>query len=317
MRPVLALIGVTAIVAALQAATGSTLALGEILSGDPRATAILVELRLPRVAVGVAAGACLGVAGVILQAVLRNPLASPEVTGVGSGAVLGAVVATTAAASPAGLVLTAVIGGTVGGGVLWLVAARAGGDPRGLTVAGVLVSAVLAGAALIILTARPQLAGAMTRWLVGSLGGRTWEHWAALWPFALVCVVAGTLLGPVLAVLAVDDDHARAVGLDPGRWRPVVLIVAVVATAAAVAAVGALAFVGLLAPHLARALGGPPVPVAALAGAATVALADAVAQTVSGWAPAVGGTPPSLPAGVLTAVAGAIVMIRTAQGGSR
>ncbi|MFP5021945.1 FecCD family ABC transporter permease [Pseudonocardia phyllosphaerae] len=303
---------------------------------DPLSTALVLDLRLPRVLVGGAAGACLGVAGVVLQAVLRNPLASPEVTGVGSGAVLGAVCATLlggAVASPLGVLAVAVAGGMLGGGVLWLVAGRAAGvggtDPLRLAVVGVLVSAVLAGASLLLLTARPQLAGSLARWLVGSLAGRGWEHWYAVWPVALVVLVTAVVFGPVLELLAVDDDHARGVGLAVDGWRSAAVLVAVLATSGAVATVGALAFVGLLAPHLARAVlgrhGADPragVPATALAGAATVAAADAVAQFLTAVAPA-GDRPLGIPAGAVSAVAGAVVLIglvrrrsRTVTGGA-
>ncbi|MDE1438015.1 iron chelate uptake ABC transporter family permease subunit, partial [Bacillus licheniformis] len=155
-------------------------------------TDLVRELRAPRVLVGLAAGACLGVAGTVLQAVLRNPLASPEVTGVGSGAVLGAVLGTVLGGpvgTPLGVLGVALLGGPLGGGVLWLLAGRAAGpgtaDPLRMAVVGVRVSAVLGGTTLLLLTARPQLAGSMVRWLVGSLNGRGWEHWDALWPVAL------------------------------------------------------------------------------------------------------------------------------------
>ncbi|SHF58304.1 FecCD family ABC transporter permease [Streptoalloteichus hindustanus] len=280
-----------------------------LVPGEQVDERIVLELRLPRVLVGLGAGACLGIAGAVMQAVLRNPLAAPEATGVGSGAVLGAVVVTVfggAATSPVGVIATAVLGGVVGGGVLWVIAARAGSDPVRLAVVGVLVSAVLAGLTLVLLTARPQLAGSMTRWLVGSLNGRTWEHWAALWPCLLAVAVAAVLLAPVLEVLAVDDDHARVVGLAVGPWRSAVLLLAVMATAAAVATTGALAFVGLLAPHAARSwVGADPrvaVPVSAVFGAGTVTAADSLAQAV-----------PGVPTGAVTALLGACVLVMVAR----
>ncbi|MFC5996332.1 FecCD family ABC transporter permease [Pseudonocardia hispaniensis] len=290
---------------------------------DPLTTSIVLDLRAPRVLIGLAAGACLGLAGAVLQAVLRNPLASPEVTGVGSGAVLGAVAASLvggALAGPAGMVATAVLGGTLGAGVVWLVAARAGTDPLRLAVLGVLVSSVLAGTTLVLLTARPQLTGSMTRWLIGSLSGRGWEHWAALWPVLLGCLLGGFAFAVVLGLLAVDDDHARGVGLAVSPYRGAALLLAVLATAAAVASVGALVFVGLLAPHAARALVGADhrvlLPAAAVAGAATVAGADFVAQlitrTAAGEAGRIG-----VPAGAVTALAGAVVLIGIVRRRSR
>ncbi len=280
--------------------TGATL--GALFGDDGHARMVMLELRAPRVLVGLCAGACLGIAGAILQSAIRNQLASPEITGVGSGAVLGAVVASVVGASaPLPMALAALAGGVLGGGVLWVVAGRSGD----VAVRGVVVSAVLVGTTLVLLTARPQLAGAVSRWLLGSLVGRTWEHLAPLWPILLVVVVTGTLLGGVLDVLAVDDDHAHAVGLAVTRWRSTVLLLAALATSAAVAAVGATAFVGLLAPHLARRVVGAVhrnvVPAAALAGAGSVAVADTVGQLVH------------VPAGAITALLGAGVLIVVAR----
>jgi iron complex transport system permease protein len=310
MRWLIPLIVVTAVLAFVQLLTGSSMspvtALAALFGEDGTERQIIVELRAPRVLVGLGAGACLGVAGTILQSTLRNPLASPEVTGVGSGAILGAVVATTIGiASPIEMVVLALMGGMLGGGVLWLVASLRGSDPLGLAVIGVLLSAMLAGATLILLTARPQLAGAMTQWLVGSLNGRTWEHWSALWPFLVIGLTGAFLVTVVLGVLAVDDDHAKAVGVSVTPWRIVVLMLAVLTTSVAAATTGALVFVGMLAPHAARALVGSDqriaLPLSAVIGAATVAAADIVAQNAS------------LPAGAITAVAGAVVMIHVAK----
>ncbi|MCE7001923.1 iron ABC transporter permease [Kibdelosporangium philippinense] len=317
MRWIVILIPLAVVLAFVQLLTGSSMSAPEALAalfGDNR---IIVELRAPRVVVGLAAGACLGVAGMILQSTLRNPLASPEVTGVGSGAILGAVVATTIGATTSTeMVLLALLGGLLGGGILWAMASTRGSDPLRLAVIGVLLSATLASATLILLTARPQLAGAMTQWLVGSLNGRTWEHWRALWPCLAIGFGGAFLVTAVLSVLSVDDDHAKAVGIAVTPWRITVLMLSVLTTSAAAATTGALVFVGMLAPHAARALVGSDqrvaLPLSAIIGAATVAAADIAAQHAN------------LPAGAITAIAGAIVLIKVAKrmsaatvGGSR
>lgn len=288
-------------------------------SGPELNLTVVGELRLPRMLVALGTGACLGLGGVVLQAVLRNPLASPEVTGVGSGAVLGAVAATVfgLAGTATGLTAAAVLGGVLGGASLLLIASRAGADPLRLVVLGVLVSAVLAGLSLVLLTARPQLAGAAARWLVGSLNGRTWEHWHALWPWLLAVALLLAVLAPALDLLAVDDDHARAAGLAVPPWRMLALLGAVLATAAAVAAVGAVAFVGLLAPHAARLLAGAGhrllLPASALAGAASVCAADFLAQGITLLVPAASSQRLGVPVGAVTALAGAVVLIVVAR----
>ncbi|MCG8922850.1 iron ABC transporter permease [Lentzea sp. CC55] len=318
------LIPVVAACALAQLSVGSSLSPVEtavaLFAAEGHEYAVVVGLRLPRVLVALCAGACLGVAGALLQCVLRNPLAAPEITGVGSGAVLGAVSASAVggvAATAGFMAAAALVGGVVGGGVLWVLATRFGGDAMRLAVVGVVVSAVLAGLTLVLLTARPQLAGAVTRWLLGSLAGRTWEHLAPLWPVLVVVLVAATAIAGVLDVLAVDDDHALAVGLAVTPWRNTALALAALATSAAVAAVGATAFIGLLAPHAARRLAGAAhrhlVPASALVGAGVLALADAVAQLVTA---AAGRAEAGLPAGAVTALAGAAVLIALARRGS-
>ncbi|MGW3472715.1 FecCD family ABC transporter permease [Saccharopolyspora sp. NPDC000995] len=317
------LLVVVVVFAMAHLATGSTVSATETWAAvfghaDRLTTQIVHDLRAPRVLVGAGSGMCLGMAGIVLQTVLRNPLASPDVTGVGSGAVLGAVAATLVGgdfASPARMILVAAVGGALGGGALWLVAVRTGSEPMRLVVIGVVVSAALGGGTMVLLTARPQLTGSTTQWLIGSLNGRTWAHWSALWPWLLLVSASGLLVSMVIQVLAVDDDHGRAVGLAVAPWRSAVLLIAVVMTAVAIASVGAMAFVGLLAPHAARALFGADhrfaLPAAGLLGAATVCGADVVAQAVTSWAAerALAG----VPTGAVTAVIGAVVLIRVAR----
>ncbi|EID54073.1 FecCD family ABC transporter permease [Saccharomonospora xinjiangensis] len=317
------LAGLLPVAAMVQLATGTSGADSLAVlagGGDDLMRGIVLELRLPRVLVAIGAGACLGVAGCVLQAVLRNPLASPEVTGIGSGAVLGAVAATVFGAGgehgPSALLVWAIAGGIAGGGLLWLVTAHSARDEGRLVVVGVLVSAVLSGAALVLLTARPQLAGAITQWLIGSLTGRGWEHWHLLWPWVIGVLVAAVAIAGVLDILSVGAEHATVVGVAVRPWQGVAVLVAVVSASVAIATVGALAFVGLLAPHGARYLVGTShrttIPASALLGAITVSAADTVATRVTAW---VAGSERQfgLPAGAITAVLGAVVLIRVAR----
>ncbi|MFY1676977.1 FecCD family ABC transporter permease [Streptomyces sp. WMMC905] len=255
--------------------------------GDATERHILFRLRVPRMLVTLCAGACLAVAGLVLQSALRNPLAGPEVTGVTPGAVLGAVTATALGLagweSPLAVVLAACAGGFVGAGLLWLLAGRGGGDPARTAVHGVLVSAVLGGFTAMVLLVEPGELGSVVQWLVGTTEGRVWEHWHLLWPWALLWVaVAWSMAGP-LTLLRCGDDIALAAGLSVHRARSLALLCAVALTAGAVAAVGALGFVGLLVPHLAVAVFGADLraslPGAALVGAVVVGVADVAAQS--------------------------------------
>ncbi|PAZ12860.1 iron ABC transporter [Streptomyces sp. SA15] len=286
--------------------------------GDTTERHILLQLRLPRLLVALGAGACLGVAGLVLQSALRNPLAGPEVTGVTPGAVLGAVVATSLGLagweSPLAVVVAACVGGCAGAALLWLLAGRGRGDPAQTAVHGVLVSAVLGGLTAMVLLVDPGELGSVVQWLVGTTEGRVWQHWHLLWPWALAWGVAAWLLTGPLTLLRCGDELALAAGLSVRRARTLALLCAVALTAGAVAAVGALGFVGLLVPHLAVAVFGADLrvtlPGAALVGAAVVCGADATAQLSSRLlAAALDSGRLTLPVGVLTACLGAALLL--------
>ncbi|WP_107489543.1 FecCD family ABC transporter permease, partial [Streptomyces sp. rh34] len=190
---------------------------------DPTAEHIVLQLRLPRLLVALVAGACLGVAGLVLQSALRNPLAGPEVTGVTPGAVLGAVAATGLGLagweSPTAVVVAACLGGFAGAGLLWLLAGRDRGDPEQTAVYGVLVSAVLAGLTAVVLLVAPGELGSVVQWLIGSTEGRVWQHWNLLWPWAAFWGAAAWLLAGPLTLLRCGDEQASAAGLATGRGR--------------------------------------------------------------------------------------------------
>lgn len=292
----------------------------EVLGGGGDATErhILLQLRLPRLLVSLGAGACLGVAGLVLQSALRNPLAGPEVTGVTPGAVLGAVTATGLGLagweSPLAVVVAACVGGCTGAALLWLLAGRGGGDPAQTAVHGVLVSAVLGGLTAMVLLVAPGELGSVVQWLVGTTEGRVWQHWHLLWPWALAWGAAAWLLAGPLTLLRCGDDIAGAAGLSAARARTLALLCAVALTAGAVAAVGALGFVGLLVPHLALAVFGADLrmtlPGAALVGAAVVCGADVAAQLVTRLLAVVLDTGRlTLPVGALTTCLGAVLLL--------
>ncbi|MEU9554216.1 FecCD family ABC transporter permease [Streptomyces fumanus] len=295
-------------------------AVWDVLAGGGDATErhILLQLRVPRLLVSLGAGACLAVAGLVLQSALRNPLAGPEVTGVTPGAVLGAVTATGLGLagwdSPLAVVVAACAGGCTGAALLWLLAGRGGGDPASTAVHGVLVSAVLGGLTAMVLLVAPGELGSVVQWLIGTTEGRVWQHWHLLWPWALAWGTAAWLLAGPLTLLRCGDDTALAAGLSVRRARTLALLCAVALTAGAVAAVGALGFVGLLAPHLAVAVLGADLrvtlPGAALVGAVVVGGADAAAQLFSRLpVPALDSGRLVLPVGALTACLGAALLL--------
>ncbi|MFI8191867.1 FecCD family ABC transporter permease [Streptomyces sp. NPDC085946] len=322
-RRFLVLAGLLAVCAAVELVAGrgmSPAVVREVLGGGGDATErhILFQLRVPRLLVALAAGACLGVAGLVLQSALRNPLAGPEVTGVTPGAVLGAVAATGLGLagweSPLAVVVAACVGGLAGAGLLWLLAGPGRSDPAQTAVHGVLVSAVLGGLTAMVLLVAPGELGSVVQWLVGTTEGRVWQHWHLLWPWALAWGVAAWLLAGPLTLLRCGDDIATAAGLAAARARGLALLCAVALTAGAVAAVGALGFVGLLVPHLATAVFGADLrvalPGAALVGAAVVCGADAAAQLASRFLVfALDAERLTLPVGALTTCLGAVLLL--------
>ncbi len=298
--------------------------LATLLWGNPDELAgtIVFNVRVPRVLVALVAGASLGVSGLLLQVALRNPLAAPEIVGVSSGAVLGAVAALSfglvQGPAPAGIVAAAVLGGLTAAALLWLVAGGNRAQPAELAVLGVVVAAALAGATALLITLDPASLGGAVRWLIGSLNGRTWPHWALLWPWALLWLAVAWALAAVSTVLLTGDGPASSLGLRPPRARLLLVGVAVALAAGAVAVVGAVAFVGLLVPHLAWVLSGADlrrtVPVAVLGGGATLAAADALAQGMTRYGPALGtGGEFALPVGAVTAFGGGLMLIALAS----
>jgi iron complex transport system permease protein len=268
-----------------------------------QAIAFILDTRVPRVLAALLAGAALALAGTVVQAVTRNPLADPGVLGVSSGAGLGAVVVVTAV-PVVGTWTTAggaFLGAAVAAALVFGLAARGGFRQDRLVLVGIGVSSGLtAMISLVIVLTDPFNATKALTWLSGSTYGRTWTDCL---PVAVVLVVS---LAVVVArrreldLVSLDEDTPRLLGVRLSRTRAGFLAVSVLLTATAIAAVGTIGFVGLVAPHAARALVGRKhaavVPVAVLLGAVLVCVGDVVGRTVI--------APAQLGAGILTAVIG-------------
>ena len=268
---------------------------------------IVLEYRLPRVLVGLGAGALLAVSGVLVQAVVRNPLAEPATTGVGAGAAL-AVVATLVVWPCHQLAYVAALGGALAAGAVLYAVGR-----RSFAVTGVLLGAVLSAATSLLLVVDSAPIGTVMRWLVGSLNARTPGDWTLLWPWLLAVVTVALLLGSRLNVWALGEPVAVGLGVRPAPLVAVVLLAAVAGAAAAIAAAGAVAFVGLVAPHVGRLLVGSDhrllVPAAAVLGALLLSLADLIAFSISVQVPGVATDVSGVPVGAVTALIGAPVLI--------
>ncbi|MFJ6094658.1 FecCD family ABC transporter permease [Williamsia muralis] len=288
-----------------------------VLTGtsDVRAHEVIVlKYRLPRVLVGMGAGVLLALSGALLQAVIGNPLAEPGTTGVGAGAALGVVVAILAfphqGSPPLPFSLAAIaslVGAVVAGALLYLVGRRS------LAVAGILLGAILGAVTSLLLVVDAQPMGVVLRWLIGSLNARTQSDWNDLWPWVLVLGVCALLASSRVNVLSLGDVTATGLGLRTARTRFVLLMVAVLAAAAAVTAAGAVAFIGLMAPHLARILVGGDyrdlIPVSMVLGAIALSAADLLAFSITLDLPGSGPAVTGLPVGAVTASLGAPYLI--------
>jgi iron complex transport system permease protein len=274
--------------------------------GDPTAIAIVRDLRLPRVVLGALVGAGLGASGAALQGALRNPLAEPYLLGVSGGAAVGAVIAFSfGATSDAVITLAAFVGG-IAAVFIALAVARVGGrstrtDMRTLLIAGVIVGAFANAAIMVALAnASPNNIRGALWWMMGSAVDATWSR--AGW-LALSLLVAGGALvyfAREIDVLSLGEDAAASLGVDVERAGRRAFLISALIAAATVAAAGLIGFVGLVVPHIARAMGlrahRPLILASALVAATLVVAADLAARTVD--------APTELPLGAITALLG-------------
>ncbi|OVZ99782.1 ABC transporter permease [Streptomyces sp. CS113] len=268
-----------------------------------RTVSFVLDTRVPRVLAALGAGAALALAGTLVQAVTRNPLAEPNVLGVTGGGALGAVilVTTVPAAGTWGVAGAAFAGSAVTAVLVFGLAARGGFRQNRLVLVGIgVASGTAALISLLIVLTDPFNATKALTWLSGSTYGRTMPD---VVPVALALVVG---IGVAVArrteldLLSLDEDTPRLLGLRVAPGRLGFLVLSVVLSATAVACAGTIGFVGLVAPHAARALVGRRhvrvVPVALLLGATLVCAADLLGRTVI--------APAQLGAGLMTAVIG-------------
>ncbi|TYL50105.1 iron ABC transporter permease [Nocardioides sp. BGMRC 2183] len=282
--------------------------IGLWLSGDGAPTIqFALDERAPRIAAAVLGGAALALAGSLVQATCRNPLAEPGILGITGGAGVGAVLVVTGAgvtqaADNTSIVVGATIGALVAFALVYGLAWRYGLDADRLLLIG--IGTWYGSTALttfLLVRSNPWDTPRIYTWLSGTTYGRSFEQVLPVAVVLLVALPVAFLVCRELDLLALDEDTPRLVGVGLERVRLGVLVVAALLAAMSVAAVGVLAFVGLVAPHMARALVGSKhsrsVPVAVLIGAALVGIADAIGRTVI--------APAQIPAGLIAALIGA------------
>ncbi|GAA1657607.1 FecCD family ABC transporter permease [Actinoplanes couchii] len=318
-RPLLLVLAVTAVLSVVASlAFGSEhIPLPEVVDAvtdrftgqDPgRWDVIIWELRLPRALMALVVGAGLAVAGAGMQTLVRNPLADPYLLGISSGASVGATAAiTTGALAGFGIyaVSTGALLGAVGSALLiWLIAMAQGGlTPLRLVLSGVVLSSGLSAIAslLVFLSDDARAANSVMFWMLGSVGGATWEKLAI--PAVLVAVVIVGMLGVHrwLDALAAGPETAASLGINVAGMRTTLFVGLSVLVGVLVAVSGGVGFVGLIVPHAARLVVGARhrvvLPVAAVAGAVFLVWVDVLARMVV--------RPQEIPLGVVTGVLGA------------
>jgi iron complex transport system permease protein len=268
-------------------------------------------VRLPRILAAFGVGSLLALAGVLLQALFRNPLADPYVLGVSGGAAVGALLAMIAGAAAFTVQLGAVAGALGAVAIVYFLA-RGGGTPRLLLTGVVLASTCGAVISVLLALADSSRVRGMVFWLAGDLEWAFSPWTSAL--AALAAVVVALVIGRPLNVLAAGELRARSVGLELEAWRSLLFFACAVLTAVAVVSAGTVGFVGLITPHAVRLAFRTSdhrivAPASALLGGTFLALADLVARTIA--------SPRQLPVGAIMALVGAPLFMALLRGRGR
>ncbi|PTH83172.1 iron ABC transporter permease [Streptomyces sp. A244] len=278
---------------------------------------VVVAERLSRTVLGLLAGAALGLAGAVLQALTRNPLADPGLLGINAGASAAVVTAITyfGVTSLSGYVWFAFFGAAAVGALVWFLGGSRGATPVRLALAGTAISAALYGYLQAVMIMDEAALGKMRFWTVGSLASATDSTITQVLPFLLTGTVLALALARPLNAMAMGDDTAKALGADLNRTRALSMLAATVLCGAATAACGPIVFVGLMVPHVVRSFTGPDLrwilPYAAILSPVLLLGADVLGRIVA--------RPSELQVGIVTAILGGPVFIflvrrrRTAQ----
>jgi iron complex transport system permease protein len=249
---------------------------------------IIRELRLPREVAGIFVGAALAVSGAVMQGITRNPLADPGLLGLTSGA--NAALAITLAWLPSAhylqIMIACFIGAAVGAGLVFAMGAirRGGFSPLRIVLAGAAVSALLhAVAEGVGITFK--VSKDVSMWTAGGLIGVTWGQLQVILPFILAGILISLLLSRQLTILSLNEEVAVGLGQNTARIKALLFVVIIVLAGASVSLVGNMAFIGLMIPHIVRAVVGTDyrfiLPMSAIAGASLMLLADTLGRTVN------------------------------------
>ena len=262
----------------------------------------LMEYRLPRAVLAILLGGALAISGVLVQSVVRNPLASPDILGINNAAGLIAVSVLMFLPNLAfyWMPIFAFLGGVLSFVILWIVCGF-NFRPIKMAIIGVALSALWAAISHYLMLTNPVEINTAMLWLTGSLWGRSWSYLNVVLPWLIVLLPLPFIFCRDLDTLGLGENKASTLGVTVNKVQISVLVLAVALSTTAVAICGPIAFLGLVAPHLARRLVGGRhrtlLPAALIIGALLLQLSDILARVID--------PPTELPAGILTAIIGA------------
>ena len=262
----------------------------------------LMEYRLPRAVLAILLGGALAISGVLVQSVVRNPLASPDILGINNAAGLVAVSVLMFLPNLAfyWMPIFAFLGGVLSFVILWVVCGF-NFRPIKMAIIGVALSALWAAISHYLMLTNPVEINTAMLWLTGSLWGRSWSYLNVVLPWLVVLLPLPFIFCRDLDTLGLGENKASTLGVTVNKVQISVLVLAVALSTTAVAICGPIAFLGLVAPHLARRLVGGRhrtlLPAALIIGALLLQLSDILARVID--------PPTELPAGILTAIIGA------------
>jgi iron complex transport system permease protein len=307
-------VGLLAFAALLSLAVGArSIPLGDVIDalvreGSSQNETIIRSLRVPRTLLGIVVGAAIGVAGALMQALTRNPLADPGLLGVNAGAAAAVVLALSfGLAGATSSVWFALLGAAAASVAVYAIgtAGRGGATPVRLALAGTAITAALTAVIYGVALADQKLLQQYNFWAVGALSGRGRTQLESVLPFIGLGMLIALLLARSLNALALGDDSARSLGAHVGRTRIGGALAVTLLCGAATAAAGPMYFLGLTVPHAARALCGPDqrwvLAYSAVLGGALLLFADVVGRVIV--------RPGELQAGVMMAIVGTPLFI--------
>lgn len=265
-------------------------------------------LRLPRISLAFLAGMALAVSGLILQGIVRNPLASPDIIGITGGGSVAAVLFLTffSGVSLNLLPFVSITGSAINCALIYVLSWQKGITPVRLVLIGIGIQAAMASIISMLMVISPSYSTSEAYiWLTGSVYGANWQDVQGLLPWVVIFIPLAAYNAKQIDIQEIGEDYARALGLKVQTSRLMLIVISVALAGSAVSFAGGIGFVGLIAPHIARKLIGRPhfklIPATALIGGIIVVLADIVARTAF--------LPKDLPAGVFVSGIGAIFFI--------